>query len=110
MCKFNGVRSDDRDVTLAGQVVPKKDTFRYLELMLQSDGEIDEYVSHRIRAGWIKWQQASGILYDRKVSQKLKGKFHRMTIRPAILYGAECWATKKQHIQKISVAEMRMLQ
>jgi hypothetical protein len=30
-------------------------------------------------------------------------------IRPAILYGAECWATKGQHIQKMSVAEMRML-
>jgi hypothetical protein len=26
-----------------------------------------------------------------------------------MLYGAECWATKGQHIQKMSVAEMRML-
>jgi hypothetical protein len=24
-----------------------------------------------------------------------------------MLYGAECWATKGQHIQKMSVAEMR---
>ena len=77
--------------------------------MLQSDGEIDEDVSHRIRAGWVKWRQASCILCDRKVPQKLKGKFYRTAIRPAILYGAECWATKRQHVQKISVAEMRML-
>jgi hypothetical protein len=26
-----------------------------------------------------------------------------------MMYGAECWATKEQHIQKMSVAEIRML-
>ena len=54
-CEFSGVRSEDGDVTLAGQVVPRRDTFRYLGSMLQSDGEIDDDVSHRIRAGWVKW-------------------------------------------------------
>jgi hypothetical protein len=37
-----------------GQVVPKKDTFRYLGSMLQKNGDIDEDVSHRIKAGWLK--------------------------------------------------------
>jgi hypothetical protein len=27
-----------------------------------------------------------------------------------MLYGAECWPTKRQHVQQLSVAEMRMLQ
>ena len=53
-CEFSGVRSDDGDVTLAGQIVPKKDSFRYLGSMLQYDGENDEYVNFRIRAGWMK--------------------------------------------------------
>jgi hypothetical protein len=26
-----------------------------------------------------------------------------------MLYGAECWPTKRRHIQQLSVAEMRML-
>ena len=108
-CEFSGIRSEDRDVTLAGQVVPRRDTFRYLGSMLQSDGEIDEDVSHRIRAGWVKWRQASGVLCDRKVPQKLKSKFYRTVIRPAMLYEAECWATKRQHVQKMSVADIRML-
>jgi hypothetical protein len=30
-------------------------------------------------------------------------------IRPAMLYGAECWPTKRRHVQQLSVAEMRML-
>ena len=39
----------------------------------------------------------------------LKGKFYRTAVRPSLLYGTECWAIKKQHTHKISVAEMRIL-
>ena len=46
---------------------------------------------------------------DKRVPQKLKGKFYRTTIRPAMVYGAECWPTKRRHVQQLSVAEMRML-
>lgn len=108
-CDFSQMQAEDGDVILDGQAVPRSNTFRYLGSMLQTNGEIDEDVSHRIRAGWVKWRQASGILCDKKVPQKLKGKFYKTAIRPAMLYGAECWATKVQHIQKMSVAEMRML-
>jgi hypothetical protein len=90
-------------------VVPKKDTFRYLGSMLQKDGDIDEDVSHRIKAGWLKWRQAAGVLCDPRVPHKLKGKFYRTAIRPAMLYGAECWPTKRRHVQQLCVAEMRML-
>jgi hypothetical protein len=53
-CQFSGKNLDDGDVSLDGRVVPMNDTFRYLGLMLQSEGEIDEDVIHRIRAGWVK--------------------------------------------------------
>jgi hypothetical protein len=90
-------------------VVPKKDTFHYLGSMLQKDGGIDEDLSHKIKAGWLKWRQASGVLCDPRVPLKLKGKFYRTAIRPAMLYEAECWPTKRRHVQQLSVAEMRML-
>ena len=48
-------------------------------------------------------------MVDKRVPQKLKGKFYRTVIKPAMLYGAECWPTKRRHVQHISVAEMRML-
>jgi hypothetical protein len=57
-------------------------------LILQLDGDIDEDVSHRIKAGWLKWRQASDILCDFKMSLKLKSKFYKTVIRPIILYGA----------------------
>ncbi|PHT76944.1 hypothetical protein T459_20466 [Capsicum annuum] len=57
----------------------------------KGNGEIDEDVSHRIGAGWMKWKLASGVLCDKKVPPKLKGKFYRVAVRPAMLYGVECW-------------------
>ncbi|KAG2611405.1 hypothetical protein PVAP13_4KG163305 [Panicum virgatum] len=109
MCDFSASRHEGGDVSLDGQVVAHKDTFWYLGSMLQKDGDIDEDVRHRISAGWLKWRQASGVLCDRRVPQKLKGKFYRTAIRPAMLYGAECWSTKRRHVQQLSVAEMQML-
>jgi hypothetical protein len=53
-CQFSGENSDDGDVSLDGRVVHMNDTFRYLRSMLESEGEIDEHVSHRIRVGWVK--------------------------------------------------------
>ena len=53
-CDFGATH--EGDVSLEGQVVPKRDTFRYLGSMLQRDGDIDEDVSHRIKAGWMKWR------------------------------------------------------
>jgi len=107
-CDF-GATHEEGDVSLEGQVVPKRDTFRYLGSMLQRDGDIDEDVSHKIKVGWMKWRQASGVFCDKKVPQKLKGKFYRTVIRPAMLYGAECWPIKRRHVQQLSVAEMRIL-
>jgi hypothetical protein len=68
------------DVRLDGQVVSKKDTFRYLGSVLQKDGDIDKDLSHRIKASWLKWRQASSVLCDPRVPRKLKGKFYRTAI------------------------------
>ncbi|PHU03773.1 Vacuolar protein sorting-associated protein 41 -like protein [Capsicum chinense] len=108
--EVNDVRRENEVVVkLEAQEVCKRDRFKYLGSVIQSNGEIDEDVSHRIGAGWMKWKLASGVLCDKKVPPKLKGKFYRVVVRPALLYGAECWPVKNSHIQKMKVAEMRML-
>lgn len=94
MCGFSTTMCEE-EVSLDGQVVPQKDTFRYLGSMLQEDGGIDEDVNHRIKVGRMKWRQASGILCDKRGPQKLKGKFYMTTVRPAMLYDVECWPTKR---------------
>jgi hypothetical protein len=61
-CDFGNATHEEGEVSLKGLVVPKKNIFRYLGSMLQKDGHIDADVFHRIKAGWMKWRQASGIL------------------------------------------------
>ncbi|KAF3638257.1 putative arabinogalactan peptide 20-like [Capsicum annuum] len=84
--------------------IPREVLWRCLE----GGGEIKENVSKRIGAGWMKWRLASGVLCDRKVPFKLKGKFYRVAVHPAMLYGAECWPVKNFHIQRLKVTEMRI--
>ncbi|XP_019246422.1 PREDICTED: uncharacterized protein LOC109226074 [Nicotiana attenuata] len=43
------------------------------------------------------------------VPSRLKGKFYRVVIRPAMLYEAKCCAVNNSHFQKLKVAETRML-
>jgi hypothetical protein len=49
-CDFSATTQEEGDVRHDGQVLAKKDTFRYLGSMLQKNGDIDEDVSHRIKA------------------------------------------------------------
>ncbi|KAL3363599.1 hypothetical protein AABB24_012720 [Solanum stoloniferum] len=109
-CKFSdAVDEADGEVRLDTQIIPKKESSKYLGAVIQRSGDIDGDVTHRIGAAWLKWRLASGVLCDKKVPPKLKGKFYRVVVRPALLYGAECWPVRNSHVQKLHVAEMRML-
>ena len=109
-CHFsNQKRNNRRNVKIDDHELEVTKSFKYLGSIIEENGEINKDVTHRIQAGWNKWRSASSILCDRKIPLKLKGKFYRTAIRPAMLYGSECWATRYDQEQKMRVAEMRML-
>ncbi|KAG5569286.1 hypothetical protein H5410_059052 [Solanum commersonii] len=99
----------DVEVRLATQIIPKRESFKYLGSVIQGSGDIDDDVTHRIGVAWMKWRLVSGVLCDKKIPSRLKGKFYRVVVKPALLYGVECWPVKNSHVQKMHVAEMRML-
>ncbi len=90
-------------------VLPQSNHFKYLDSIVQVDGGCEEDVSHRIKAGRLKWRSATGVLCDRKILIKLKGKFYHTVIRLAMLYDSECWVLKESYVSKIRVAKMRIL-
>ncbi|XP_059285747.1 uncharacterized protein LOC132039232 [Lycium ferocissimum] len=63
----------------------------------------------KLDAWWVKRRLASGLLCDKNMSPRLKDKFYRVVVRSTLLYGAACCPLKNTHVQKMSVAEMRML-
>ena len=96
-------------VILQGVLLNKVKEFRYLGAYIEEGGEWDREVERKVQAGWCKWTEASGVLCDRRMPLKLKGKFYSMVVRPMMTYSSECRAVKKSHVQKLSVAEMKML-
>jgi len=104
-CNFSGRRSRSTlEVKVGDHIIPQVTQFKYLGSLVQNDGEIEADVSNRIQAGWLKWRRASGVLCNKKVPLKLKGKFYLTAVRPALLRGTECWAVKSQHENQVSVA------
>ena len=49
------------------------------------------------------------MLCDRRMPSKLKGKVYETVVRPAMLYGAETWATTRGQEARLGVNESRML-
>ncbi|GJY92834.1 retrovirus-related pol polyprotein LINE-1 [Tanacetum coccineum] len=84
-CDFgNGeiAHNEDVDICIGDKILQPKESFRYLGSMLHKSRRIDE---------------------------DLKGKFYRVAIRPAMLYGSECWSITKALANRVEVAELRML-
>lgn len=55
------------EIRIEDQGVPRTDRFKYLGSIIQKEGEIEDDVIHRIKAGWLKWRAALGVLCDKKV-------------------------------------------
>nr|GEY18963.1 retrovirus-related Pol polyprotein LINE-1 [Tanacetum cinerariifolium] len=102
-------RNKEEEIRIGEHILEPKESFRYLGSVTHKSRRIEDDVTHRIQVGWLKWRAATGILCDKKVPLKLKGKFYRVAIRPAMMYGSECWPLMKVQAYRMEVAEMRML-
>ena len=107
--KWRGERGSEEVVSIQGVKLKKVSEYKYLGSVIQEDGALDKEVTSKIQAGWAKWEAASGVLCDKRVPMRLKGKFYGTVVRPVMKYGSESWALGKGHEQKMHVAEMRML-
>lgn len=56
----------------------------------------------------MNWR-SSGILCDKRISARIKGRFYKSVVRPAMVYGAETWSIKKAQERKLEVADMRIM-
>ena len=51
----------------------------------------------------------TGVLCDRRVAARVKGKVYKGVVRPAMLYGLETVALTSRQVAELEVAEMKML-
>ena len=77
--------------------------------MVEKDGSMKREIAHRIQCGWNNWRKVSGVICDKRVPVRLKGKVHKSVIRPAMMYGLEAPPLRKIEERKLDVAETKML-
>lgn len=83
--------------------------FKYLGSIVAPKACVERDIQNRIQAAWLKWGSLSGILCDSRMPIKVKGNVYKRAVRPALLYGSECWPMRKTDEQKIHTTEMKML-
>ncbi|KAF7649691.1 hypothetical protein LDENG_00137530 [Lucifuga dentata] len=96
-------------VRLQGIEIKKVEDFKYLGSTVQSNGECGKEVKKRVQAGWNGWRKVSGVMCDKRVSARMKGKVYKTVVRPAMLYGLETVALRKRQEAELEVAETKML-
>ena len=104
-----GSVDDGEELKLQGEKVKRAKKFKYLGSTVSSDGRCKEEVRRRIQEGWMCWRKVSGVLCDRKLSAKVKGKMYKSVVRPAMLYGMETMAVTDRQMGKMEVAELKMV-
>ncbi|KAK3533116.1 hypothetical protein QTP70_007304 [Hemibagrus guttatus] len=102
-------REGSGTVRLQGEEVKKVQEFKYLGSTVQSNGECGKEVKKQVQAGWNGWRKVSGVLCDRKISARIKGKVYRTVVKLAMLYGLETVSLRKRQESELEVAELKML-
>ena len=91
---ING-ENDDETVKMEDTKVPRVKEFKCLGSTVQES--------------WNRWRRVSGVICDRRLPARVKGKVYSSVVRPAMVYGLETVAVTKKQVEELEVAEIKML-
>ena len=100
--------NDKETVKMEDTKVPRVKEFKYLGSTVQESGSCEREVK-RVQAGWNGWRRVSGVICDKRLPARVKGKVYSSVVRPAMLYGLETVAVTKKQVEEMEVAEIKML-
>ena len=101
--------NDKETVKMENTKVPRLKEFKYLGSTVQKSGSCKREIRRRVLAGWNGWIKVSGVICDRRLPARLKGKVYSSVVIPAMVYGLETVAVTKKQVEAMKVAEMKML-
>ena len=74
--------------------------------MLNEEGGSDSATVAGVRCAWKKSRELSGVLTNRGVSSKLKGKVCATCVRSAMIYGSKTWLMNVEQQRRLERMEM----
>ena len=89
--------------------VPRVKEFKYLGSMVRESGSCQREVKRRVQAGCNRWRKVSGVICDRRLPARVKGKMYSSVVRPAMVYGVKMMVVTKKQVEEVEVAEMKIL-
>ena len=105
---ING-ENDDETVKMEDTKLPRVKEFKYLGSTVQESGVCESEVKKRVQEEWNGWRRVSGVICDKRLPARVKGKVYSSVVRPAMAYGLETVAVTKKQVEEMEVAEMKML-
>ena len=79
-------RNDDETVNMEDTKVLIIKEFKYLGSTVQESGDCEREVEKRVQAGWNGWKRVSGVICDKKLPARVKGKVYSSVIRLAMVW------------------------
>ena len=101
--------NDDKTLKMEDTKVARVNEFKHLGSTVQESGSCERVVNKRVQAGWNGWRKVLGVICDRRLPARVKGKMYSSVVRPAMVYGLETVAVTKKQVKEMEVAEMEML-
>ena len=101
--------NDDETVKMENTKVPRVKEFKYLGSTVQESGGCEREVKKRVQAGWNGWRRVSGVICDKRLPARVKGKVYSSVVRRTMVYGLETVAVTKKQVEEMEVAEIKIL-
>ena len=86
-----GHQMEELDIELEGKKLTQEDSFVYLGGAVCGDGKTEREVRRRAQTGPNAWRAVEGVMADRRIKKRLKGKDMITCVTPACLYGTKPW-------------------
>ena len=96
---------EELNISLEEKYIKQVNNCVYLGGNISENGRVDVDVRRRIQAGASAFRKVEGVMVDRKISRKLKGKVLDSCVVPASTYGLETLALSELHQHKLQVCE-----
>ena len=77
--------------------------------MVQKSDSCEREVKKRVQVGWNGWRKVLGVICDRRLPARVKGKVYSLVVRPAMVYELEMVVVTKKQVKEMEVAEIKML-
>ena len=101
--------NDEKTMKMEDTKVPRVKEFKHLGSTGQESGSCEREVKRRVQARCNGWRKLSGVICDRRLAARVKGKVYSSLVRPAMVYGLEMVAVTKKQVQEMEDSEMKML-